>query len=70
MGMDRVLAALPDLELSGRDDADEFAFDLEHPEDPPWLPIDGGGESLSRVSRRDIQVQDQVVAHRVKILIP
>ena len=29
VGMDRVLASLPDFELSGRDDANEFTFDLE-----------------------------------------
>ncbi len=68
--MDRVLPALPDLELSGRDDAHEFIFDLEYPEQTTRLPVDSRGKSLPRVLWRDLEVQDQVVVHCDKILIP
>jgi len=68
--MDRVLPALPDFELSGLDDTHELVLDLEHPEHAPGLPIDGRDKSLPRVLRRDIEVQDQIVVHTVKILIP
>jgi hypothetical protein len=68
--MDCVLPALPYLELSGGDDADEFIFDLEYTEHATRLPIDGRGQSLSRVLWCDLEVQDQMAVYGAKILIP
>lgn len=66
--MDRVLPALPDLELTGRYDPHELVLDLDYPEQATRLPIDGCGKSLPRVPGGDLEVQDQIVVHCDKIL--